>query len=100
MADNQKILHDIYYNPKTGLKGYQNFIFEVRKKYPDIPSKEVKEFYKKQELSQINIKPTLKKDQFLKITGPILSFQMDVMYLPEEFKNIIREFNSKYKIFT
>lgn len=86
--NNNKILHDIFYDPKTGLSGYDNFKYLVKKQAPDISSKEIKAFYDKQEISQISKKPILRKDQMLHITDKPLTFQIDIMYVPIEYARL------------
>ena len=62
-----KILNELYYNPKTGYNSLSKFYSIVRKLHPDILYKDVESFYKNQSINQIYAPPSTK---YLKIKCP------------------------------
>ena len=79
-------LKELYYDANTGLTGFKKFWERIKAEKIKASYKDVKEFYKNQEITQISKKPTAKKTEMLKIVAPPLSFQVDIMFFPEEFK--------------
>ena len=81
-----KILNDIFYDPKLGLSSFEKFKIKVRVLHPEIKIKDIKEFYHNQEVNQINKKPnyTDLKNKMFKINGPELSFQIDLIFIPKD----------------
>ena len=81
-------LKDLYYRDDVIIGSKQNFI-TIAKKSLNASTKEINEFLSKQELNQVNKKPT--RHTNLKITAPPKSFQIDIMYYPigEGFKNVL-----------
>jgi len=81
-------LKDLYYRDDVIIGSKQNFI-NIAKKSLNASTKEINEFLSKQELNQVNKKPT--RHSNLKITAPPKSFQIDIMYYPigEGFKNVL-----------
>lgn len=79
-------LAEIYYNPSIGLLSFEKFRAKVKEIYPEMKRKDIKEFYDNQEINQLNKKPMTNKANMYRITGPELSFQMDLMYVPKAIK--------------
>ncbi|PNH09166.1 hypothetical protein TSOC_004211 [Tetrabaena socialis] len=52
--DTDKILKELYYDPKAGLLSKAKFKLKVKQLHPDIKSKTVDEFVGRQELQQVN----------------------------------------------
>jgi hypothetical protein len=82
MSWQDKLLKDIYYNPKTGFKNNTRLYKEVIQKDPRIRHKDVKTFLKKQEEYQINKLDNNKKYLF-KINAPPGYYQMDLTFYPQ-----------------
>jgi len=82
-----KKLEDIYYNPTTGYTGFDKFYNKVKQTEPDFTRKTVKEWYDNQEIVQRSKKAITTKNKMLKIVGPPLSFQIDLMYINKALKN-------------
>lgn len=83
---NNKILEEIFYNPKYGLLSSEKFILKVQKLHPEITTLEIKQFLENQEIVQLSKKPIVSKDKMYKINGPELSFQIDLMFVPRALK--------------
>jgi hypothetical protein len=81
-------LKDLYYSTESGLKGFNAFWKDVKRVYPSIERINAKDWYDSQEMSQIMKKPVLKKDMMMKITARYPSYQIDVMELPKELKQL------------
>ena len=81
-----KILNDLFYDPKFGLSSFENFKLKVKAMYPDIKISDIKLFYDNQEVNQLNKKPDFAnlKNHMFKINGPELSFQIDLMFIPKD----------------
>lgn len=84
--DNNELLADIFYDPKSGLLAFDKFRAKVKELHPDIKTKEIKSFYENQEINQLAKKSVAKRTKMYKITGPELSFQMDLMFIPKAIK--------------
>ena len=74
--DINKILTEIYYDPEEGLIAPYRLYQKVKKKHK-ITLKQVKEWLKKQEVAQVE--KGSKKKEYMKITGPLHSFQADLL---------------------
>ena len=72
--NNNEILKNLYYNPKTGLTILNIFKKTVKKLNPDITGKEIENLYKNLETVQILKKPIIKKENFLRIVDEALTF--------------------------
>jgi hypothetical protein len=81
-----KQLADIFYDPKSGLLSYDKFRAKVKAVDPTIKTKDVKEFYQNQEVNQLAKKTNTDKTKLYKITGPELTFQIDLMFIPKAIK--------------
>lgn len=81
-----KELSDIFYNAKTGLLSYDKFKAKVKQIDPTVKTKDIKEFYINQEVNQLAKKATTDKTKQYKITGPELTFQIDLMFIPKALK--------------
>lgn len=79
-------LEEIYYDPAIGLLSFDKFRDKVKEIYPEMKRKDIKEFYDNQEINQLNKKPVTNKANMYRITGPELSFQMDLMFVPKAIK--------------
>lgn len=79
-----KQLSDLFI--KTGRPGISRFAQIVKQKGIPASMKQVNEFYKNQEVNQLTKKAIIKKDTYRKITGPPLSFQMDVVKINKKLK--------------
>jgi uncharacterized protein YlzI (FlbEa/FlbD family) len=84
--ETNNILSEIFYDPKIGLMSFEKFRSKVKEIYPEITRKETKEFYENQEINQTAKKPVYDKSKEYKITGPELSFQIDLMFVPKSVK--------------
>lgn len=89
----EKILKDIYYNPKTGFKTNKRLYEEVKKVDNKIKLNDVLTFMKNQEEYQINKQANLNKKYQFKITAPIGYYQMDLAFF-----NKLGSENKNYKI--
>ncbi len=83
---NQELLEGIFYDAKTGLQSYDKFRAKVKEQHPEISGREVKAFYRNQEINQLSKKAVVKTDKMYKITGPELTFQIDLMFIPKAIK--------------
>jgi hypothetical protein len=81
-------LKELYYKDDIIIGSKQNFI-NIAKKSLNASTKEINEFLSKQEINQVNKKPT--KHSNLKITALPRSFQIDIMFYPigQGFKNVL-----------
>ena len=83
--ENNKLLEELYYDPKFGLLSSDKFIIKVHKQYPNIKRSDIKEFVKNQEINQIASKKT--SNIYYKITGPDLTFQIDLCFINKSIKS-------------
>ena len=81
-----KELADIFYDPKSGLLSYEKFKAKVKAVDPTIKTKDIKSFYENQEVNQLSKKAKTNKTKLYKITGPELTFQIDLMFIPKAIK--------------
>ena len=72
------ILDELFYKDKLGVGNKTIFIKNVRDKHPSIKVKEIQEYLKNQEVSQINT--TVNKKYEYKITAPPRTFQIDIFW--------------------
>ncbi len=72
------ILDDIFYKEKLGIGNKTTFIKNVRERHLDIEVKDIQEYLKNQEVSQINT--TVNKTYQYKITAPPRTFQIDIFW--------------------
>lgn len=90
MSWQDKLLKDIYYNPKTGFKNDNRLYKEAVQKDSRIRHIDVRNFLKKQEEYQINKLDNNKKYLF-KINAPLGYYQMDLTFYPQ-YKSANRGF--------
>lgn len=82
-----KELADIFYDPKSGgLLSYEKFKAKIKAVDPTIKTKDIKSFYENQEVNQLSKKAKTNKTKLYKITGPELTFQIDLMFIPKAIK--------------
>ena len=67
------ILDNLFYKEKLGISNKTTFIKNVRERHPDIKVKDIQEYIKNQEVSQINTTVN-------KITAPPCTFQIDIFW--------------------
>ena len=72
------ILDNLFYKEKLGISNKTTFIENVREGHPDIKVKDINEYLKNQEVSQINT--TVNKTYQYKITAPPRTFQIDIFW--------------------
>ena len=72
------ILDNLFYKEKLGISNKTTFIKNVRERHPDIKVKDIQEYIKNQEVSQINT--TVNKNYQYKITAPPRTFQIDIFW--------------------
>ena len=72
------ILDELFYKDKLGVGNKTTFIKNVRDKHPSIKVKDIQEYLKNQEVSQINT--TVNKKYEYKITAPPRTFQIDIFW--------------------
>jgi hypothetical protein len=72
------ILDNLFYKEKLGIGNKATFIKNVRERDPDIKVKDIQEYIKNQEVSQINT--TVNKSYQYKITAPPRTFQIDIFW--------------------
>ena len=72
------ILDNIFYKEKLGIGNKTTFIKNVRERHPEIKVKDINEYLKNQEVSQINT--TVNKTYQYKITAPPRTFQIDIFW--------------------
>ena len=73
-----KILDNLFYTEKLGFGNKTTFIKKVRDRHPEIKVKDIQEYVKNQEISQINT--TVNKSYEYKITAPPRTFQIDIFW--------------------
>ena len=72
------ILDNLFYKEKLGIGNKTTFIKNVRERHPEIKVKDINEYLKNQEVSQIN--STVNKTYQYKITAPPHTFQIDIFW--------------------
>ena len=72
------ILDNLFYKEKLGIGNKTTFIKKVRDRHPEIKVKDIQDYIKNQEVSQINT--TLNKTYQYKITAPPRTFQIDIFW--------------------
>jgi hypothetical protein len=72
------ILDNLFYKEKLGIGNKTTFIKNVRERHPEIKIKEIQEYMKNQEVSQINT--SVNKKYEYKITAPPRTFQIDIFW--------------------
>ena len=72
------ILDNLFYKEKLGIGNKTTFIKNVRERHPEIKVKDINEYLKNQEVSQINI--SVNKTYQYKITAPPRTFQIDIFW--------------------
>jgi hypothetical protein len=75
------ILDNLFYKEKIklGIGNKATFIKNVRGRRPDIQVKDIQDYFKNQEVSQINT--TVNKTYQYKIAAPTQTFQIDIFWL-------------------
>ena len=73
------ILDNLFYKEKLGIGNKTTFIKNVRERHPEIKVKDIQEYLKNQEVSQINT--TVNKTYQYKITAPPRTFQIDIFFV-------------------
>jgi len=77
-----EILTNLYYDPTFGFSSFEKFSTRVRELYPQFKVKDIKDFYKNLEITQMNQKAVKKKGY--KINGGELTFQIDLMFIDKK----------------
>ncbi len=72
------ILDNLFYKEKLGIGNKTTFIKKVRDRHPEIKVKDIQDYIKNQEVSQINT--TVNKTYQYKITAPPRTFQIDIFW--------------------
>ena len=72
------ILDNLFYKEKLGIGNKTTFIKKVRERHPEIKVKDIQDYIKNQEVSQINT--TVNKTYQYKITAPPRTFQIDIFW--------------------
>jgi hypothetical protein len=72
------ILDNLFYEAKLGIGNKTTFIKNVREIHPEMKVKDIQEYLKNQEVSQINT--TVKTKYQYKITAPPRTFQIDIFW--------------------
>ena len=72
------ILDNLFYKEKLGIVNKTTFIKNVRERHPEIKIKDIQDYIKNQEVSQINT--TVNKTYQYKITAPPRTFQIDIFW--------------------
>ena len=72
------ILDNLFYKEKLGIGNKTTFIKNVRERHPEIKVKDINEYLKNQEVSQINT--SVNKTYQYKITAPPHTFQIDIFW--------------------
>ena len=72
------ILDNLFYKEKLGVGNKTTFIKQVRERHPELKVKDIKEYLKNQEVSQINT--SVNKTYEYKITAPPRTFQIDIFW--------------------
>ncbi len=68
------ILDNLFYKEKLGIGNKTTFIKNVRERHPEMKVKDIQEYLKNQEVSQINT--TVNKTYQYKITAPHTRFKL------------------------
>lgn len=88
-----KLLKELYYNHATGYTGFAKFFNKVKELKPDAEKKVVNKWYREQEITQLDKKPSYKTKNLLRIVAPPLSFQMDHLFINRALKGTSNENN-------
>ncbi len=72
------ILDNLFYKEKLGIGNKTTFNKNVRERHPDIKVKDIQEYLKNQEVSQINT--SVNKRYQYKITAPPRTVQIDIFW--------------------
>ena len=72
------ILDNLFYKEKLGIGNKATFIKNVRERHPEFKIKDIQEYLKNQEVTQINT--TVNKTYEYKITAPPRTFQIDIFW--------------------
>jgi hypothetical protein len=72
------ILDNLFYKEKLGIGNKTTFIKKVRERHPEIKTKDIQDYIKNQEVSQINT--TVNKTYQYRITAPPRTFQIDIFW--------------------
>ena len=72
------ILDNLFYKEKLGIGNKTTFIKNVRERHPEIKVKDIQDYLKNQEVSQINT--SVNKTYQYKITAPPRTFQIDIFW--------------------
>jgi hypothetical protein len=73
-----QILDNLFYKEKLGIGNKNTFIKNAREKHPEIKLKDIQEYIKSQEVTQMNT--TVNKTYEYKITAPPRTFQIDIFW--------------------
>ena len=73
-----QILDNLFYKEKLGVGNKNTFTKNVREKHPEIKLKDIQEYIKSQEVTQMNT--TVNKTYEYKITAPPRTFQIDIFW--------------------
>jgi hypothetical protein len=73
-----QILNDLFYKEKLGVGNKNSFIKNAREKHPEIKLKDIQEYIKSQEVTQMNT--TVNKTYEYKIMAPPRTFQIDIFW--------------------
>ncbi len=73
-----QILDNLFYKEKLGVGNKNTFIKNAREKHPEIKLKDIQEYIKSQEVTQMNT--TVNKTYEYKITAPPRTFQIDIFW--------------------
>jgi hypothetical protein len=74
----KNILDNLFYKEKLGIGNKTIFIKNDRERQPEIKVKDIQEYLKNQEISQINT--SVNKTYQYKITAPPRTFQIDIFW--------------------
>lgn len=75
-------LKDLFYDPSSGFTGISAFTKKVKKQYPSISNKIIKDFYEKQNVNQLYY-PRTTNNSYLPIFSRLKnSYQIDLAFLP------------------
>ena len=73
-----QILDNLFYKEKLGVGNKNTFIKNAREKHPEIKLKDIQEYIKSQEVTQMNTTVNTKYEY--KITAPPRTFQIDIFW--------------------
>ena len=73
-----QILDNLFYKEKLGIGNKNTFVKNVRDKHPELKLKDIQEYIKSQEVTQMNT--TVNKTYEYKITAPPRTFQIDIFW--------------------